>query len=127
MNSLITNAGRFASTCTLLSLVACYGTLASLAGLAAIGVVLSLNGTIWAVTITGFATLAAIALGFQAVKRKAIGPFLMAAGAVVTIGYSMFWTYTLVIEVLGFGLLCAAVIWDQRQAGRHASHANQRI
>jgi SAM-dependent methyltransferase len=94
--------------------VVCYGTLAALAVLGAAGIGLALNEGLWAGAIAVFAVLAALAISAGArLHRSPAPPVLAGAGAGVVL-YAMFVHYSVWVELAGFILLAAAVVWDLR-------------
>jgi hypothetical protein len=108
-----------------LSLLACYGTLAALAALSALGVTLALNPVIWAGVIVLFAVLAAAAVALGARRHGSMLPVLPSLAGVALLGYVMIGRFDRVLEFVAFALLGAAVFWDYRlrvRTGRaHAS------
>jgi hypothetical protein len=106
---------RLAAPVTLaLSLLACYGTLAALAALSALGVALALNPGIWAGVIVLFAVLAAVAVALGARRHGSALPVLPATAGVALLCYVMFGRFDRMLELAGFALLAAAVFWDHR-------------
>lgn len=103
-----------ASVATVLSIAACYGTLAVVAALGAMGIALAVNDTLWAGAIVMFAMLAVvgIALGLQAHHRPL--PLLLGIIGAGAITYTMYVNYDRTIELAGFALLCGAAVWDWR-------------
>jgi hypothetical protein len=98
----------------LLSVLACYGTLAALAAMSALEVTLALNPGIWAGVIVLFAVLAAATVALGARRHGSALPVLPAAAGVALLGYVMFGTFDRVLELVAFALLAAAVFWDYR-------------
>lgn len=101
-------------TASLLAVAACYGTLAVVAILSAMGVRLTLHEGTWAGAIVFFAILAlvAIALGRQRHGRSA--PTTLTLAGAVMILWVMLAQYALLMELIGFALLVCAAIWDWR-------------
>ncbi len=99
---------------TTLSLIACYGTLAVIALLGALGFAIALNEAIWAGAIITFAILALGGLGFGLVRHRQAWPLLIGALGVATLGYSFYVRYDRLIELVGFIALCLAAYWDWR-------------
>jgi arsenite methyltransferase len=99
---------------TVLSLIACYGTLAVIAILAALGVAIDLDETLWAGVIVAFAAFAlgGLALGFS--RHRQLWPLLIGGLGAAAVGYTMYVRYARPIELLGFVLLCFAAVWDWR-------------
>lgn len=103
-----------ASVATVLSIAACYGTLAVVAALGAMGIALAVNDTLWAGAIVMFAMLAVvgIALGLQAHHRPL--PLLLSIIGAGAITYTMYVNYDRTVELAGFAVLCGAAVWDWR-------------
>jgi SAM-dependent methyltransferase len=102
-----------------LSVLACYGTLAALALLSAAGVTLVINPAAWAsvvVLAAGLAALAVVASARRYGGRRAAA--LAVAGAAI-VAYTQLAHYDVWIELAGFGLLAAGVVFDLRR-GTHA-------
>ena len=107
---------RWPAIATLLSMLACYGTLAALAALGALGVTLTLNTGLWAAAIVGFALLAVVALIAGRRRHGSLIPSLVATTGCAAVAYSSLMSYSVLVEAAGFALLCAAVWLDWRQA-----------
>ncbi|MCI0431250.1 MAG: MerC domain-containing protein [Rhodospirillales bacterium] len=106
--------GRLPAFATLLSMVACYGTLAVVASLSALGVAVTVNETLWAGAIVAFALLAVLGLLLGYRRHRRIWPILIGGLGVLGIGYAMYVQYERWIEVSGFVLLGIGVLWDWR-------------
>jgi hypothetical protein len=98
----------------LLSVLACYGTLAAVAALSALGVTLALDESVWAGVIVLFAALAAAAVALGARRHGSVLPVLPAVAGVGLLGYVMFGAFDRALELVAFALLAAAVFWDYR-------------
>jgi hypothetical protein len=103
-----------AGLATALSLFACYGTLAVIAVLGAIGIAIVLDEALWAGAIVVFAALAVGGLGLGLLRHRQPWPFLIGILGAVAIGYAMYVQYVRSIELSGFVLLCLAAFWDWR-------------
>lgn len=102
------------SVATVLSIAACYGTLAVVGTLGAMGIALAVDDALWAGAIVAFAMLAVvgIAVGLRAHHRP--WPLLLGAIGAGAITYTMYFNYDRAIELSGFALLSAAAVWDWR-------------
>jgi hypothetical protein len=103
-----------AGLATVLSLFACYGTLAVIAILGAIGIAIALDEALWAGVIVAFAALAVGGLGFGLLGHRQPWPCLIGVLGAAAIGYAMYVRYDRAIELSGFILLCLAAFWDWR-------------
>jgi hypothetical protein len=102
----------FAAAATLISLLACYGTLAVVATLGSLGVAIALDETLWAGVIVGFAALAAVGLAFGWRRHRRPWPPLLGLAGAAVIAYVMVVQYDRVAELAGFALLGVAALWD---------------
>ena len=107
-----------------MSLIACYGTLALLAILAALGITIALNEAVWAALIIAFAALASAALALGYARHRLPWPLLAGALGTAAIAYAMFVDYSRALELIGFAVLCVGVYWDWR-ARRASADANR--
>jgi hypothetical protein len=99
---------------TVLSIVACYGTLLVISVLSLLGVSLALHTGAWAGVIVLFAGLAVVgtALGYRC--HQVPGPLILAGIGAGMIVWVMFGSFNRVLELLGFACLIMAAIWDWR-------------
>lgn len=98
----------------LLSLVACYGTLAVLAALGALGVAIALDEAVWAALILAFAALAVLGLALGLARHGRPWPLLVGLAGAAAIAYAFYVDYSRPAELAGFALLLAAAVWDRR-------------
>jgi hypothetical protein len=68
--------------------------------------------------VLAFASLAVIVVAAGALRRRSAAPLALAAAGLAVLGYVMLVDYNAAIELGGFALLGAAVLWDYRS--RHA-------
>ena len=119
--------GRLARGGVILSLLACYGTLAVIGALSALGVTIAVNVGVWAGAIVLFALMAVagVALGFR--RHRAAGPVVAAGLGAALVAAAMYAAAPVegatglsgrVIEIAGFACLIAAALWDWRLARR---------
>lgn len=100
-----------------LALIACYGTLAAVGLLGALGVTIVLNQNVWAGVIVVFAWLSLLALWPGWRRHGLLLPIVIAAIGVVMITFTMTAVYEHAIEIAGFAFLCAGTYLDWR--GKH--------
>ena len=103
-----------AALSTVLSLAACYGTLAVIALLGVLGTAIAINETLWAGAIVAFAAIATVGLGLGLTRHRQPWPILVGGFGAAAIGYVMYVQYDRLVEVAGFLLLSVAAIWDWR-------------
>ncbi|WP_111748556.1 MerC family mercury resistance protein [Salinisphaera orenii] len=101
-----------AGLATALSLVACYGTLITIAILGALGVAVSVDGTIWSGAIIGLALAAVGGLALGVSRHQKIRPVVTGGFGVVILSYAFYVRYSHWTELVGFTLLAAAVFRD---------------
>jgi hypothetical protein len=115
--------GWLAGAGTLLSLLACYGTLGLVAILSIMGVSLAINVHVWAAAIVAFALLAALGVGLGYRRHRKLGPVVVAFVGALLVIWAMYGSETIpalfgfpsrVIELIGFAGLIAAAAWDWR-------------
>jgi len=104
---------------TILSMAACYGTLALISVLGALGVVLVVDDALWAGAIVAFAVLAVAGIALGLLRHRQPWPLVLGAAGAAVIAYTMYVHYDRMVELAGFAILCGAALWDWRL--RHAS------
>ncbi len=114
----------FAALSTVLSLVACYGTLGVVALLGMLGTAIAIDEKLWAGAIVAFAFIAVGGLGLGFTRHRQHWPILTGAGGAAVIGYAMYIQYDRLIEVMGFILLSGAAFWDWRICHSSPSREN---
>jgi arsenite methyltransferase len=92
--------------------VVCYGTLAALALLGAVGIGLALDEGLWAGAIALLAVLAAVAIAAGARRHRSPGPAVVAVAGAGVILYALFVDYSMLMELSGFVLLAVAAFRD---------------
>lgn len=99
---------------TALAIVSCYGT-ALLAGiLSMLGVSMVINESVWAGLISVFAGLAAGFIGASGRRLRIFGPTAIGTVGLAFILWAMYGAYSRTVELVGFGLLVIATLWDLR-------------
>jgi len=111
------NRSRLAPLATALSLIACYGTLAAVGLLGALGIGIALNEAVWAGAIVLSAALAVVALALRWRRHGRGVPVLLGGAGLALIGFAMYVSYSLPAELGGFVLLCLGT-WADWRGGR---------
>ncbi len=111
---------RLPGLATAASLLACYGTLAVIALLGALGVAVTLDERLWAGAIVAGAALAFAGLVLGAGRHRKPGPVLIGGLGAMVLGYAMYGQYSRLTEVTGFVLLSIAAVrdWKFRRASK---------
>lgn len=104
-----------APVATALSLVACYGTLAAAALLAAAGIQFGISNTLWAGSVVLFALTAVAGLALGARRHGSLWPLAIGIAGAAAVAFTMIITYDRLIEVGGFLLLGLAAAADWRK------------
>ncbi len=109
-----------APACTILAVLACYGTLATVAVLSLMGITLAINEGIWAGAIVVFALLALTGLVLSWRHHRALSPLLLGVAGAGMIVFTMTVSYNQPIEIAGFVLLVLAAFldWRAKQSAR---------
>ncbi len=106
--------GRYSGVAVVLSIVACYGTLALVAILSLAGVTISVHEGAWAAVIVVFVWVAVLAMGVNIQRHRSFGPFVLADIGALLVSWVMMVDYSRVLEVIGFALLIVAALWDRQ-------------
>ena len=106
--------GRFSGVAVVLSVVACYGTLALVAVLSLAGVTVSVHEGAWAAVIVVLAWIAVLAMGVNVRRCGNFGPFLLADVGALLISWVMMVDYSRTMEIAGFALLIIGALWDRQ-------------
>jgi hypothetical protein len=106
--------GWLACLSAVLSMLACYGTLAAITLLSLLGIRVAVNPQAWAAVIVALAALSAVLLAVNFTRHRAIGPPALAVGGTLLLGWVMYASYSRGEELLGFALLLSATAWDFR-------------
>lgn len=105
--------GRYSGIAVVLSLVACYGTVALVLLLATAGITLNVHEGVWATAIVVFAWIAVLAMGVNIPLIRSLSPFILADMGALLISWVMFVNYSRGLEILGFAMLAAAAMRDR--------------
>jgi cysteine desulfurase len=105
---------------TVLSLAACYGTLAAIALLGLLGARIVLDDALWAGAIVAFALVAVAGLTLGARRHRTFWPLAVGAIGAAAVVYAMIVSYDRLIEIGGFILLTLAAAADWRISRSYA-------
>ena len=104
----------------LLAVVTCYGTLAAVGLLSVIGVGVDLDEGLFVKIITGLLVVALLGMTYSFRLHRFPGPLVLSVAAAGLLAWVFYGTYSQVLEVVGFGGLVVASVWDfrvKRRAG----------
>lgn len=110
---------------TILAVLACYGTTLVVVLLSMLGVSIAVNEHAWAGAISAFAALATIAIGASYRRHRSIWPAVIAVLGLALILWTMYGSYSRVIELAGFICLIAATLLDLRMRATSSAATNQ--
>ncbi len=103
-----------ASAATVLSIVACYGTLLVVGALSLLGISLAVHTGVWAGAISLFAVLAVVGIALGYKRHRTAAPLVLCVIGAGLIVWVMFGSYSRILELIGFAILIAAATWDWR-------------
>ena len=106
--------GRYSLVAVTASLALCYGTLALVALLAALGMAIPVPEGVWATLVVTFAWIGVLAMGVNLRRHGNFGPFVLADVGALLVSWVMFVDFDRAMEGIGFALLVAAALWDRR-------------
>jgi arsenite methyltransferase len=112
--------GRYSGAAVVFSVVACYGTLATIALLSLAGITLNIHEGAWATAVVIFAWIAVLAMGVNRPHYGTFGPFILADIGALLVSWVMFVDYSRTLEIAGFALLIVAALLDWRLRMRHS-------
>ena len=98
-----------------MALLACYGTLALVGLMSALGVGLAVDEGVWAGAILLFAWLVCVVIALGPRKHGSFGPLVIGLAGSGLLTYTMLLDYRLAIELAGFALLAFATGYDYHQ------------
>ena len=113
--------GRYSGVAVVLSILACYGTLALTGLLALLGIALPLHEGAWATVTVVFAWIAVLAMGVNVRLIRNPGPFILCDVGALLISWVMLVDYDQSMEGIGFLMLIAAAFWERALARRVAA------
>jgi hypothetical protein len=104
---------RFTGLSAVLSIIACYGTLAFVSVLSFLGITINIHTGLWAGIITLFAWLAVAGVVGSFRQNHAAGPLILAAVGAVLVTWAMFVSFNRIVEIAGFSGLIIAALWER--------------
>ncbi len=104
---------RTGTGATILALLACYGTLGLVGILSLVGVSVSINNGLWAITISVFYGFAVAIIALGARHHRVYGPTALGLIGFAVILWVMFGSYNWIVELLAFIILIASALWDR--------------
>lgn len=105
--------GRYSGVLVAASLVACYGTLALVLVLSAVGVTVDVHEGAWATVIVAFAWIAVLAMGVNIPRHGSFVPFILADIGALLVSWVTFIQFSRGLELLGFAMLAVAALRDR--------------
>ena len=117
----ILRSGLIAGVGTLLSVAACYGTLALISVLGTLGIAIAVDNSLWTGAIVAFAVLAVIGLGLGLLRHGKSWPVLIGGLGAAIVVYAMYVQYDRMVEISGFVLLSLAALGDWRLKGANGN------
>jgi hypothetical protein len=114
--------GRYSGVAVVLSVMACYGTLALSGVLSLLGITLPFHEGVWAVVIVVLAWIAVLAMGVNLRRIRNPGPFILCDVGALMISWVMLVNDDPSMEVIGFLMLMLAAFWE-RELRRRAMAA----
>ncbi len=105
---------------TLLSWIACYGTLVIIAALGALGIVVAISDAVWAGVIVGFASIAVLGLAVSVRCHRKYWPLTLGLAGFALVIYAFYVDYHRMTEFAGLVLLAAAAFWDLQLRRRNS-------
>ncbi|MCA9627078.1 MAG: MerC domain-containing protein [Myxococcales bacterium] len=109
------------SAMSLLAVVACYGTLAAVGLLSLVGVSVEINEAVLVKVVTGLLVVALAGMGLSYRVHRKLGPLVLSVAAAGLLLWVFYGSYSKPLELVGFGVLVAASVWDFRAKKRACS------
>lgn len=109
------------SATSLLAVVACYGTLATVALLSVIGISIEIDEGLLVKLVSGLLVLALAGMGYSYSLHRHPGPLLLSVAAAALLLWVFYGSYSKPLELTGFAALVAASVWDFRAKKRACS------
>lgn len=109
------------SATSLLAVLACYGTLATIALLSLIGVSIEIDEGLLVELISGLLLLALAGMGYSYSVHRYPGPLLLSIASAALLLWVFYGSYSKPLELTGFVALVIASVWDFRVKKRACS------
>jgi ubiquinone/menaquinone biosynthesis C-methylase UbiE len=97
------------------AIFACYGSLALVAALSALGLSVPLYEGAWAAAIVALTALAPVGLALNWRVHRGIGPLAVVAVGAALVLYAILGSYDWRVEAAGFAAMLGATLWDRRK------------
>jgi arsenite methyltransferase len=95
------------------AIVACYGVLAVVGGLALMGLSVPIDARMWTGLIVALATMAPLAIAWNLPVHRNLGPSLLGGAGALLVLYAVLGSYDWRIEAVGFATLLGAALLDR--------------
>lgn len=106
---------------SLVAVVACYGTLATVALLSLVGVSVDVNEVVLVKVVTGLLVLALGGMYLSYRVHRKLGPLVLSICAAGLLLWVFYGTYSKPLELIGFAMLVTTSVWDFRTKKRACS------
>ena len=115
------------SVASLFAVVACYGTLATVALLSALGISVEIDEGRMVKLISGLLVLALAGMVYSFRTHRHPGPLLLTLASAALLLWVFYGSYSKLIELTGFAALVAASVWDFRIKKRVCAYHKKTI
>lgn len=106
--------GLYSGVVVVLSIVACYGSLALVGALSLMGVTMTLHEGARAAVIVILVWIAVLAMGVNLKRYRNPGPFILSDMGALLVSWVMLVDYNRPMQTSGFLMLLAAAFWDRQ-------------
>jgi len=102
------------SAASLFAVLACYGTLATVALLSVVGITVKIDEGLMVKSISGLLILALASMAYSFRAHRHPGPLLLSIASAALLSWVFFGSYSKLLELIGFVALVLASVWDFR-------------
>lgn len=106
------------SAASLLAVLACYGTLTTVALLSVIGIGIEIDESLLVKLVTGLLVLALAGMAYSYRVHRHPGPLLLSITSAAVLLWVFYGSYSKPLELTGFAVLVFASLWDFRAKKR---------